>query len=205
MMRFFNYYMFLFYVTVMLTGCAGITPRNQSVNFMTSATPTISNVKSIQSKTGNKTETKTNIDKNNQASQENYQSVQNGLLQVTGKLAEIKADVGKALELNSKITGLEGDIAALKADQINIKSQMKAEIEAEVRAQVQSEISGIKTTFNNNSNLPFSFMAGLVLIVVVLGGGLIFVIYQNSIHGKVLKSLSETTPLILPILNNKTK
>lgn len=201
----------LFCIMLFLTGCAGIAQSSrQFVNFTTpnktsfsdnnNSLPTIKRDTSYKQDDINKKEKSVEYSQN---SLENYQSLQNNLLGIAGKLADLSANINKVLEVNSKIIGLEGDVAALKAENVVLKTKIKAEITAEVKSQIQSEIAGIKTTFNNNSNLPFSFMASFVFIVVTFGGGLIFVIYQNSKQQRVLRTLSENTPVILPIQQHK--
>lgn len=189
-------------IAMLLAGCANTAPRNQPVNFQT---PNISEIASIAREDtvkapqkDNGTKIKSN-DSRTDISQENYQAVQNSLIGLSGKLAEFETDIGKLVDINSKIVGLEGELSVLKSAVINLRADIKAEVSAEIKAQIQSEMNLVKASFSNTSNLPVSFMIGLFLMVVVITGGLIFVIYQNNKQREDLRTLGEKVPIIVPL------
>lgn len=200
-MRFFIIFLF----ALILSGCAGLTPRNQSVVFGANSVPNpivvppsnedfSEDVKKIEEKSNS-------IDRKISSIQENYNSVQNSLIGLNGKLADFKTDIGKVLDLNSEINAIKGDLMmqnnVLTELKTNIDTNIKSEING-IKSDFKSEITGLKTNINSNSNLPLSFMVVFGFVVIAMLVGLIMVILQNNKQKKELKALRENPPIVLP-------
>jgi hypothetical protein len=171
-----------------------VTPKNQPVNITTN--PPI-----VSASSGKENDSR--IGK----LQENYNAVQNNLVGLSGKVADFQTDINKLADIKVDLAAIKGDIKLQSQIVSSIKAEIKTEITSEMNAKLDAEINGIKAKItgieasvkiNSTSNLPFSFMIVFGSIMIIVFGGLIYVIFQNSQQKKELKALRFSQPAIVP-------
>lgn len=194
---------FQLFFALALTGCAGLTPKNQNNNFAPPASLSEEARKDLEKK----------VDEQNsqiRSTQSNYQAVQNGLIDLNGEVVGIKASMDKIVgEINgikeANFTGinemnnnLSSRIDLLSSATFNIKNELKSQLDAEIKASVNSALNqqiqeikaGRDSFFTQNSIWTYVVLGVVTLLLVGIFGVVIIFIFDKIMESKVEARIS---------------